>query len=394
MIALRRPLLLLTLAALVGATIAASPAEAAKRKVPFGFFGTVLQPDTAQVPDLIIERQMALMASSGVESVRATVSWASIEPTQGVYNWTRIDSLVRAAATHRLELLANVLETPQWAKGRTVPRYPTGTPPKSPQAYAGFIRQLVLRYGPQGTFWGANPGVPRVPIRQWQIWNEQMAPWFWSNRPWTRSYTKALKAAYQVIHRADRGATVVAGSFVGIAGYSQWRGVKDLYRAGGNRYFDVIAVHPFSNVENSVRLSIDRMLEILRRVRTEMRKRGDGRKPIIVTELTWPAAIGKVPKRRLLGLETTAAGQKARLKAAYKRLAAVKRSLRITQAYWFSWATAYDAKSTFTDVSYRFSGLTRRRGNVFSPMPILRTYTSLAAKYEGCRKGEDARRCK
>jgi hypothetical protein len=45
-------------------------------------------------------------------------------------------------------------------------------------------------------------------------------------------------------------------------------------------------------------------------------------------------------------------------------------------------------------VSYRFSGLTRRRGNVFSPMPILRTYTSLAAKYEGCRKSEDARRCK
>jgi hypothetical protein len=394
MIALRRPLLLLTLAALVGATIAASPAEAAKRKVPFGFFGTVLQPDTAQVPDLIIERQMALMASSGVESVRATVSWASIEPTQGVYNWTRIDSLVRAAATHRLELLANVLETPQWAKGRTVPRYPTGTPPKSAQAYAGFIRQLVLRYGPRGTFWAQNPGVPRVPIRQWQVWNEQMAPWFWSKRPWARSYTKALKAAYQVIHRADRGATVVAGSFVGIAGYSQWRGVKDLYRAGGKRYFDVIAVHPFSNVENSVRLSIDRMLEILRRVRTEMSKRGDGRKPIIVTELTWPAAIGKVPKRRLLGLETTAAGQKARLKAAYKRLAAVKRSLRITQAYWFSWATAYDAKSTFTDVSYRFSGLTRRRGNVFSPMPIPRTYTSLAAKYEGCRKGEDARRCK
>lgn len=394
MIALRRPLLLLTLAALVGATIAASPADAAKRKVPFGFFGTVLQPDTAQVPDLIIERQMALMASSGVESVRASISWAGIEPTRGVYNWTRIDSLVRAAATHRLELLANVLETPQWAKGRTVSRYPTGTPPKSPQAYAGFIRQLVLRYGPQGTFWGANPGVPRVPIRQWQIWNEQMAPWFWSKRPWAPSYTKALKAAYQAIHKADRGATVVAGSFVGIAGYSQWRGVKDLYRAGGKRYFDVIAVHPFSNVENSVRLSIDRMLEILRRVRTEMRKRGDGRKPIIVTELTWPAAIGKVPKRRLLGLETTSAGQKARLKAAYQRLAAVKRQLRITQAYWFSWATAYDAKSTFTDVSYRFSGLTRRRGNVFSPMPILRTYTSLAAKYEGCRKGENARRCK
>ena len=394
MIALRRPLLLLTLAALVGATIAATPAEAAKRKVPFGFFGTVLQPESAQVPDLVIERQMALMASSGVESLRASFSWARIEPRQGVYDWTRTDSLVRAASSHRLELLANVLETPQWAKGRTIPRYPTGTPPKSPQAFAGFVRQLVLRYGPQGTFWGQNPGVPRVPIRRWQIWNEQMAPWFWSKRPWAPSYTKALKGAYKVIHQADPGAAVVAGSFVAIAGYSQWRGVKDLYRAGAKRYFDEIAVHPFSNVPNSVRLSIDRMLEIVRRVRAEMRKRGDGRKPIILTELTWPAAVGKVPKRRLLGLETTARGQKARMKAAYKRLAVVKRQLRITRAYWFSWATAYDAKSTFTDVSYRFAGLTRRQGNVFSPMPILRTYTSLAAKYEGCRKGEDARDCR
>jgi hypothetical protein len=236
--------------------------------------------------------------------------------------------------------------------------------------------------------------VPRVPVRQWQIWNEQMAPWFWSKRPWAPSYTKALKASYQVIHRADRGAKVVAGSFVAIAGYSQWQGIKDLYKAGAKRYFDVIAVHPFTNDPNSVRASVDRMLEIVRRVRAEMRKRGDGRKPIILTELTWPAAIGKVPKRRLLGLETTSRGQNARMKAAYHRLVKVKRQLRITQAYWFSWATAYDAKSSFTDVSYRFTGLTRRRGNVFTAMPILRTYSSLAARYQGCRKGEDARRCR
>jgi hypothetical protein len=33
-------------------------------------------------------------------------------------------------------------------------------------------------------------------------------------------------------------------------------------------------------------------------------------------------------------------------------------------------------------------------GGVFSRMPILKTYTSLAAKYEGCRKSSDARRCR
>jgi len=31
---------------------------------------------------------------------------------------------------------------------------------------------------------------------------------------------------------------------------------------------------------------------------------------------------------------------------------------------------------------------------VFTAMPILKTYSKLAAQYQGCRKGEDARRCK
>ena len=44
-------------------------------------------------------------------------------------------------------------------------------------------------------------------------------------------------------------------------------------------------------------------------------------------------------------------------------------------------------------MSFRYAGLTRLRNGVFSPMPILRTYTRLARKYEGCRKSADARRC-
>jgi hypothetical protein len=393
MIRLRRFTLLLSLAALVAGTIATAPAEA-KRKVPFGFFGTVLQPEFAQVSDSAFEGQMTLMARSGVESVRAIFPWATIEATQGAYNWSTTDRLVRSAATHHLQILANVMDAPDWAEARRVPQYPTGSPPKSAALFAGFVRQAVLRYGPKGSFWAQNPNVPRAPIHDWQIWNEQMAPWFWSQRPWGPSYTRVLKAAYQTIHKLDRHATVVAGSFVAVAGYTQWRGVSDLYRAGAKRYFDEIAVHPFTNVPNSVKYSIDQVLEIVKRVRAQMRKHGDRRKPIILTELTWPAAIGKVPKRRLLGLETTARGQNARLKAAYNRLAAVRRRIGITQAYWFSWATEYDAKSSLSDVSYRFTGLTRRRGNVFKAMPILRTYTSLAAKYEGCHKSADARRCR
>ena len=52
---------------------AAAPADAAKRKVPFGFFGTVL--DTSQsdrMSDAALDGQMASMARSGVESVRVS----------------------------------------------------------------------------------------------------------------------------------------------------------------------------------------------------------------------------------------------------------------------------------------------------------------------------------
>ena len=181
------------------------------------------------------------------------------------------------------------------------------------------MRQLISRYGPKGTFWTQNPTVPKVPIRSWQLWNEQMAPWFWDSKPWARSYTKMLKAAYRAIHKADRKAKVVAGSFVGRRRLHPVGGIRDLYRAGAKGYFDQIAVHPFTNDAKSVKDTIWRMLEIVRRVRTQMRKHHDGRKPIILTELTWPAAVGKVPKSRLLGLETTPKGQVKRLKAAYKQ---------------------------------------------------------------------------
>ena len=70
--------------------------------------------------------------------------------------------------------------------------------------------------------------------------------------------------------------------------------------------------------------------------------------------------------------------------------------MRITHAYWFAWATPYDDNTPQSDVSYRFTGLSSVRdgGGVFGRMPILSTYTSLAAKYEGCRKSSNARRCR
>ena len=166
----------------------------------------------------------------------------------------------------------------------------------------------MLRYGPKGTFWAANPGTPKVPIRKWQVWNEQMAPWYWVPRPWAPTYVKLLKASYKAIHKADRKAKVIAGSLMSYGNYHQWDGVRDMYKRGGKRYFDEIALHPFTN-DKSARVTANQTLEIVKRVRKVMSRNHDKRKPIEVTEMTWAAAKGIVPGNALFGMETTAKGQ-------------------------------------------------------------------------------------
>jgi hypothetical protein len=396
---LRRPFLLslLTLVALLAAVPVGS-AQAAKRTVPFGFFGTVFSPyitAPGAVSDAALEQQTALMARSGVESLRLTFSWAAMEPARGVFDFGSTDRLVAAAARHRISVLANVIGTPRWASDRpSSPKF-TYYQPRDPAVFAEFMTAAVERYGPRGSFWSENPDLPRTPVRQWQIWNEQRAVVFWASRPWAPTYTRLLRAAYPAIHRADRGAKVVAGSFVALGSVStQWGQARQLYNAGARRYFDVVAVHPFTDASVGTRESVRRVTEIALRVRREMRKRGDRRKPIILTELSWPAAIPGVPRNRRLGLETTARGQKVLLTAAYRRLARERRKLGITQAYWFSWASQYDDNSPQSDVSYRFAGLTRFAGGAFTRKPILSTYAAVAARYQGCRKSDDARRCR
>ena len=44
--------------------------------------------------------------------------------------------------------------------------------PANPQTYVDYLNALIGRYGPNGDFWKQNPTLPKVPIREWQIYNE------------------------------------------------------------------------------------------------------------------------------------------------------------------------------------------------------------------------------
>ena len=368
------------------------------RVAPFGMFGVVFNPvgaDGAPLSPSAIDVQAAAMARSGVESIRVPFSWAAIEPRAGSLRWQGTDAIVGAAARHGLNLLPNLLYTPSWASSRPQSATPYLYAPSDPQQFARFATAIVDRYGSSGTFWRDHPSLPRDPVTQWQIWNEQGFPKFWRSTPWPQTYTSLLRTAYVAIHHAEPGAQVIAGSLVDSGPQTQWAEMSALYRAGAGPYFDAISVHPFVVDAKSVAHTVSLTAKIVAFVRRVMTAHGDGHKPILLTEVTWPADVGIVPKRRLLGLETTPAGARARLAAAYAFLSRRGPSLGITQAYWYTWASTFDRHDPAAEVSYDFAGLNRitPQGRLV-PQPILGTYAASAARFEGCRKGENARRCR
>jgi Beta-galactosidase len=391
-----RRLTLLVVLVLAVLVTAATPAEAAKRKVPFGFFGTVLtQSHVEQMSDSALDLQMAAMARAGVESVRYAFSWLEIEPAQGAYNFAESDRVVAAAARHGLDLLPIVLHTPRWASTQPASSTFYLFAPTDPQLYAGFLRVLIGRYGPRGSLW-ATSGTPRVPIRSWQIWNEQAADFFWATRPWPPSYVRLLKAAYRAVHSADRGATVVLGSLAGITNSDPWDQLRLLYRAGARGFFDAVSLHFFSAAP-SVRLTASQTVRIARLIRREMRRARDRNKKVWFTELTWTAAKGKIGRQHLLGFETTPRGQAARLRAVFSRLARDRRREGIGRVYWYTWASEYVPQFVPGGpgaLTFQYSGLNRVAGGNFTPLPLLRTYRRTVARYEGCRKTDNARRCR
>jgi hypothetical protein len=374
--------------------VTSAPALAAKRKVPFGFLGTVLDPAASlPISQTTMSDQMGLMARSGVESVRSNIYWSGTEPEPNVYDWTEPDKLVLSAAEHHLSLLPIVEFTPTWAAPHTPA---TGDYlPSDPSLFGHFMTALVHRYGPKGSFWRSYPSLRRYAVKDWQIWNEPAGTYDWVSEPWPSTYTTLLKVGYRAVHAADPRAKVVSGAVVGLNGsnLTPWAEARSLYQAGAGKYFDVLAVNSFTN-NSTVKQTMAQSNELVGKVRAVMRAHGQAKKPIWVTEVTWTTAKGRIPKKDYVGVETTPSGQAARLKAYYSYMA-THPSLGIQRVFWSTWATSYDANQlNGTIPTFQFTGLVRwPGGDVFKPLPLLSAYRSVARTLEGCAKTSIATEC-
>ena len=163
--------------------------------------------------------------------VRIGLPWALVQPNRpsskngGWTTWAfdRIDAVVRAAKRNNLRVSITLVGTPKWANGGLGGKYL----PDNPATYGRAIARLSRHY--------------RGDVQSWEIWNEANHLNYLKGAT-VREYKRVLCAAYPAVKRNAPGATVVSAGTAGVD--VEW--IRKLYRLGGKKCFDVLAVHPYT----------------------------------------------------------------------------------------------------------------------------------------------------
>lgn len=231
---------------------------------------------------------VALMRAAGVTNTRVGIAWGEVERVRGKYDWSGTDRFLRFVRTQGLVLTCVVAVIPDWAEdpdpavrelfaARGVPHL-RGVMAPDPQFYADFGRfayALGRRY--------------RGVIQRWEFWNEpdgmgmpivvrdgagQPVDIRYGGDP--AVYTRLLTIFTRNVKRADPSCLVAIG---GLATH-RTDFLRGVYAHGGQKFFDAVALHPYSP---SGPLNF-RWIEECRRV---LEQKGDGHKKFWLTEWGW-----------------------------------------------------------------------------------------------------------
>jgi hypothetical protein len=344
--------------------------------LPAGFWGVVPQSG-------MTDEQFQRLSGGGVESTRLPISWEHVQPAAGgSFDWSGVDDQVEAASRAGIRVLPFLTGAPTWAvRWATVPqsgglRAP-GHLPVSGAGRAGWISFLtaaVARYGPSGTFWSEHPGVPAVPIRNWQIWNEPNFKYFVA-KPNPTEYGKLVKISYGALKAADPGAqAILAGLFSRPKGARDRRTGKHkslnwyasdfltrMYKTtpGVKTKFNGVALHPYT-------INARELPEVTEELRNTLKDNGDAGKPLWITEISWSSK----PKTGSNLFGKGRAGQAKELRTAFTALRSKQRPWKVKSVFWFSVDDVAGA-CNFCDGSGLF-------GAGFKPKPSWFSYVKFA----------------
>ena len=266
------------LAALGIVLISASQANAAPRS----FYGVI----TANDPD---SSEIARMGTGNVGTLRINFVWGAVQPSAGsTYDWGHYDAIIGAAAQQGIKVLPTVYSSPAWAAAKA--NYPPSNDHLND--FRTFVQAAAQRYGANGTFWADHPSTPKLPISDWQLWNEVNSPSFWYPRPSAKRYVGLLRVFHDGIKAGDPSAHIVlAGLFRTPRikhGINIDRYLPAIYKRKAKGLFDAVAVHPYATTPRDA-------LNAVKETRKIMNRFKDRRTRIWITEIGWATGGSPTP---------------------------------------------------------------------------------------------------
>ena len=273
------------LTALVALALAAVPAAAAaERSVPRGWLGVIADGPLTD-PATRSDGEWDLMAAQrrrvGADGLRLA---RSAQPAGG------------AADRLRAPRTRVVLRRPR-ARGcrccrsctaRPAGRRPPGDAGLAAARHGGLRRLPDARWsratGRTGSLWAEHPELAaRADPRLADLERAEPHALLDRAQPFARRYVKLLRARARALRAADPGSrTILAG-----LPNESWIALRAIYKAGGRGAFDAVALHPYTGKPRNV-VRLDRV-----RARARCAATATRRKPVWVTELSWPAAQGQ-----------------------------------------------------------------------------------------------------
>ncbi len=213
----------------------------------------------------------------------AGVSWAVVEPSQGVYDWSRLDAYVALSQQRGFDLMLTVDDTPQWAssapnRGNCSFLGNGGCAmPSNLQDYVDFLTVLATRYTGK--------------IKYYEGWNEANSGWDAPGARTVRNLPSFIGTNFdlvtlqqtlsQTVKNIDHAAQIVSPSFTG-----GQQGIDDvntlLSTPGACQSFDILGFHFYTQGAPP-----EAIPALAQQLQTALTTNGCGVKPIHCTETGW-----------------------------------------------------------------------------------------------------------
>ncbi len=211
-----------------------------------------------------LKKGARLQALLGAAYDRDELLWSLCEPKPGQWEWEKFDRTVLACRENHILILGLLDYWSQWTEPLSQ---------KSYEGFANYVKQVVARYKPNGTFAQENGWNDGYGIRHWEIWNEPATFWFGT----AEQFAQLLKVASQAAREADPQCTIFFAN-------CDQKFDSTVLDVAGKDIFDGVAPHYYCPPRSPEDGQLDKHMQS---TVTFFRDR-DIQVPLWITEMGWP----------------------------------------------------------------------------------------------------------